>query len=54
MVVFDPATIQDNGTLAQPAQYPSGISYVLVNGTLTVEQGEHTGARSGQVLRPEH
>ena len=54
IVVFDPATIQDNGTLAQPAQYPSGIPYVFVNGALTVEQGKHTGARSGQVLRPAH
>ena len=54
IVVFDPATIQDNGTLERPAQYPSGISYVFVNGAVTVEQGEHTGARSGQVLRPAH
>ena len=39
VVVFDPDTIQDNGTLAQPAQYPSGISHVFVNGALDRRAG---------------
>ncbi|GAG17019.1 unnamed protein product, partial [marine sediment metagenome] len=31
--------------------YPEGIPYVLVNGVLTIENGEHTGALAGKVLR---
>ena len=30
--------------------YPSGIDYVLVNGQLVVDQGQHTGAKPGKVL----
>ncbi|UYZ63402.1 N-acyl-D-amino-acid deacylase family protein [Hymenobacter weizhouensis] len=51
IVVFDPATVQDRSTFEQPHQYSVGMRYVLVNGRLTVSEGRHTGARSGQVLR---
>lgn len=34
-----------------PHQYPEGIDYVFVNGVLVVDQGEHTGALPGNVLR---
>lgn len=51
IVVFDPATVQDRSTFEQPHQYSVGMKYVLVNGRLTVREGRHTGARSGQVLR---
>ncbi|GAA4374771.1 D-aminoacylase [Hymenobacter koreensis] len=50
IVVFDPATVQDRSTYAQPHQYSTGMHYVLVNGRLTVRNGQHTGARNGQVL----
>ena len=29
---------------------PKGIPYVLVNGRLVVDNGEHTGARPGRVI----
>jgi hypothetical protein len=32
-------------------QYPVGIPYVFVSGTITVEKGTHTGALAGKVLR---
>lgn len=51
MVLFDPDTIQDHATYEHPAQYPTGIDYVWVNGTLAVEHGELTDARAGRVLR---
>jgi N-acyl-D-amino-acid deacylase len=51
IVVFDPATVQDRSTFEQPHQYSIGMKYVLVNGRLTIRNGRHTGARSGQVLR---
>lgn len=28
-----------------------GINYVIVNGKITLEEGKHTGARAGKVLR---
>ena len=51
LVVFDPAGVRDLASFEQPHRYPSGIPYVLVNGTPVVEQGGHTGARSGRLLR---
>nr|BCX01091.1 MAG: D-aminoacylase [Bacteroidota bacterium] len=51
IVVFDPDRIQDRATFEAPHQYPEGISYVIVNGTVVVEQGRHTGARPAGALR---
>ena len=51
VVVFDLATIDDRATYDRPMEHPSGIEWVLVNGTVTLERGRHTGAKSGQVLR---
>jgi N-acyl-D-amino-acid deacylase len=51
VVVFDPGLISDQATFTQPHRFASGIDLVLVNGTVTVEQGRHTGARAGAVLR---
>jgi N-acyl-D-amino-acid deacylase len=62
IVVFDLARIRDRATnlyphtypfANYPHQYPEGIDYVLVNGTVVVEAGEHTGALPGRVLRSE-
>lgn len=51
VVVFDPQTIRDTATLAEPDQYPEGIEYVLVNGQLVITQGTHTDNLPGHVLR---
>jgi N-acyl-D-amino-acid deacylase len=51
VVVFDPATIQDHATFEKPHQYSTGMMHVLVNGTQVLENGEHTGARPGRVVR---
>jgi N-acyl-D-amino-acid deacylase len=51
VVVFDPATIKDNATFAEPHQYATGVEYVLVNGEVVVRDGEHTGAKPGRVVR---
>ncbi len=52
VVVFDPATVNDQATFADPHQYPTGIPHVIVNGTFAVRDGEHTGATPGRVVRP--
>ena len=51
LVVFDPDTVIDNATWENPHQYPDGIPYVLVNGVPVVDEGKHTAARPGRVLR---
>lgn len=50
VTVFDPQTIRDTATYADPHQYPEGIMAVIVNGALTVHNGAHTGAGAGMVL----
>ena len=50
VTVFDPNTIADHASFAQPREYPEGIEYVFVNGELVLERGEHTGRRPGMVL----
>jgi N-acyl-D-amino-acid deacylase len=52
VVVFDPATIQDQATYEDPHRYSTGVQYVLVNGTVVIREGEHTGAMAGRVVRP--
>jgi N-acyl-D-amino-acid deacylase len=51
VVVFDPATIQDHATFADPHQYATGMVHVFVNGTQVLRDGEHTGATPGRVVR---
>jgi len=51
VVVFDPATVGDRATYAEPHQYPTGIVHVLVNGVAVVRDGQQTEARPGQALR---
>jgi N-acyl-D-amino-acid deacylase len=51
IVVFDPETIADVATYAEPRQYPAGIDYVIVNGQVAAERGVQTDARAGHMLR---
>jgi N-acyl-D-amino-acid deacylase len=51
LVVFDPATIIDNATFAEPHQYATGVRHVLVNGGPVLQDGEHTGATPGRFIR---
>ena len=51
VVVFDPATIQDHATFAQPQQLATGVRNVFVNGVQVVKDGTHTGAKPGRVVR---
>ena len=50
VVVFDFDKIEDTATYADPHQYPRGIPYVLVNGHLVIDRGEHTGSRPGKII----
>ena len=50
LVLFDTHTVADKATYTNPHQYPEGISYVIVNGVVVIDQGQHTNALPGQVL----
>jgi N-acyl-D-aspartate/D-glutamate deacylase len=50
IVLFDLNTIEDTATYEDPHRYPRGIPYVIVNGQLVIDQGEHTGARPGRII----
>lgn len=51
ITLFDPATISDKGTYQDPFQSPVGVTHVLVNGRIAVDQGRFIGTDSGRVLR---
>ena len=51
LVVFDPQTITDRATYAEPTRHAEGIDYVLVAGTLAYTPGGATGNRAGRFLR---
>ena len=49
--VFDPANIASNATARHPRRYASGIAHVLVNGRLSMSNGQRTPVNAGQVIR---
>ena len=51
IVVFDPATVRALATYEDPRQFPEGIEHVIVDGSLVVDGGTHTGALPGRALR---
>ncbi len=52
IVVFDPNTICDTATLANPRSPSSGLELVLVNGKVAYRDGRCTGSLDGKVLCP--
>jgi N-acyl-D-amino-acid deacylase len=51
IVIFDPAIVSDPATYEKPHQFAQGFTHVLVNGVAVIQDGQHTGARPGRVLR---
>ena len=51
LVVFDPATISDTATFADPQRTPEGVAAVVVNGEIVARDGRLTGRRPGRGLR---
>jgi len=52
LAVFDPETIIDCADLDDPKRYPEGVQYVLVNGQVVIDSGDHTGALPGEPADP--
>src|SRR5258705_5560156 len=52
LAIFDPRTVKDESTFADPHRYPTGIPYVVVNGTVVVDGGRMKPSGTGRVLTP--
>jgi len=51
LIVFDFNRIRMTGTFAEPALPTDGMEFVIVNGQIAYEGKQHTGVKSGKVLR---
>ncbi|MHA7872582.1 MAG: N-acyl-D-amino-acid deacylase family protein, partial [Hyphococcus sp.] len=51
IVVFDPNAVQDHASYADPHQLSTGVAHVWVNGEQVLQDGAHTGATPGRVVR---
>jgi len=51
LALFDARTIADHATFDSPKEYATGMQHVFVNGVQVLQQGEHTGALPGRVVR---
>ena len=52
LVIFDAKRIADRATYEDPHRYPVGVEHVVVNGSIVVKDGDHTGSLPGRVLTP--
>jgi len=50
IVVFKPDEVTEKGTVEEPREYPSGFSWVFVNGVAAMADGKLTLSGSGEVL----
>ncbi len=50
LVVLDPETVRDRATFDEPHRYAEGVSLVLVNGQVVLDEKGMAGARPGRVL----
>jgi len=51
LAVFDPDTVIDKADWLNPHQYPAGMEYVIVNGSIVISGGENTGQLPGHILK---
>ena len=51
IVIFNPETVKAPATRENPKQFPLGIPYVIVNGKVVVDEGQHSGQLPGRALR---
>jgi N-acyl-D-aspartate/D-glutamate deacylase len=51
ITIFDLKTIKELGTYKDPAKYPIGFKYVIVNGAVSIDDGKATGNTGGRALK---
>ena len=50
VTIFNANRVIDRATFENPHQYPDGIEYVIVNGTVVIDRGNHLGPKPGKIL----
>jgi N-acyl-D-amino-acid deacylase len=51
LAIFDAARVRETNSFEKPKSYAEGVPYVIVNGVVVIDKGQHTGARPGKALR---
>ena len=51
LAIFDPATVSETNSFEHTKGYAKGVNYVLVNGVVVIDKGQHTGAKPGKAVR---
>src|SRR5262245_2319815 len=51
IAIFDPARVGETNSFEKPKSYAAGVPFVLVNGVVVIDNGQHTGAKPGRALR---
>lgn len=51
VVVFNPDSVMDKATYENPHQYSAGVDHVFINGVQVLDNGEHTYATPGRIIR---
>ena len=51
IAVFDAARVRETNSFEQPKSYAAGVPWVIVNGVVVIDNGQHTGAKPGKALR---
>jgi len=51
IAAFEPEAFRERGTVSQPVALAEGMTHVLVNGEIALQDGSFTGRRAGRVLR---
>ncbi len=51
LIVFDPKTVTDRSTYRDPELLATGMKFVLVNGTVAIDDGKFSGAMAGRALK---
>ena len=51
LLVFDPDLVRDTATFTKPLSFPEGMPYVIVNGSVEIDNGKFTPQNGGAVLR---
>lgn len=54
IAIFDPDRVIDRSTYTEPFGYGDGIEYVIVNGQVVIDRGQHTGAIPGRAISSDY
>ena len=50
IVIMEAEKVKANATFTDPHQYPSGITHVIVNGEIVIDDEKFTGKTPGEMI----